>query len=89
MGAGAQSANYSWKRRAMSIERKVTGLENLVMQVEEAKSALKILEREIESTGGGQEIERLIDERMAEFRSNAIVMTLVQDLKAKMRGKKA
>ena len=73
----------------MSIERKVTGLENLVMQVEEAKSALKILEREIESTGGGQEIERLIDERMAEFRSNAIVMTLVQDLKAKMRGKKA
>jgi hypothetical protein len=72
----------------MSIERKVTGLESLVMQVEEAKSALKNLEREIGISGVSQDMERLIDERMAEFRNNAIVMTLVQDFKTKMGARK-
>jgi hypothetical protein len=72
----------------MSIERKVTGLESLVMQVEEAKSALKNLEREIGISGVSQDMARLIDERMAEFRNNAIVMTLVQDFKTKMGARK-
>jgi hypothetical protein len=75
----------------MGIERKVTGLENLVTQVEEARSALKILEREIAGmelhSGDSQKIERLIDERTAEYRNNAIVMTMVQEFKARMRAR--
>jgi hypothetical protein len=75
----------------MGIERKVTGLENLVTQVEDARSTLKILEREIAGmelcSGDSQKIERLIDERTAEYRNNAIVMTMVQEFKARMRAR--
>ncbi len=72
----------------MGIQRKVTGLENLVTQVEDAKCALKILEKEIEEMKGrsvpDREIERLIDARMLDYRNNAIVMTLVREFKARI-----
>jgi hypothetical protein len=82
----------------MGIERKVTGLENLVTQVEEAKRALRLLERRIEELVQGmngpqdagrvmQEAGRLIDEQTAQYGNNAIVMTLVQDFRARMRAR--
>jgi hypothetical protein len=75
----------------MGIEKKVTGLENLVTQVEEAKSALTRLEGEINAmevrSGDDQRIGQMIDERMAEYRDSAIVMTLVQEFKARMRAR--
>ncbi len=80
----------------MGIERKVTGLENLVTQVEEAKSALKLLELQIERIeirsgdhagieSAIREAEGLIDEKTAQFGNNAIAMTLVRDFRIRMR----
>ncbi len=70
----------------MGIEQKVTSLQNLVMQVEEAKSALKLLEQQVEEgvICSSQELERLVDERTAQYRDNAIVATMVRDFKARL-----
>jgi len=80
----------------MGVQRKVTGLQNLVTQVEEAKSALRLLEQQVRNLpfnpADPNEVERtireahaMVDEQMAGYGSNAIVMTLVQDFKRSIR----
>jgi 3-dehydroquinate synthase class II len=80
----------------MGIERKVTGLENPVTQVEEAKIVLKSLERQIGEISINpadpndvertiREAGRLIDEKMMRYAGNAIVRILVQDFREKVR----
>lgn len=79
----------------MGVLRKVTGLENLVTQVEDAKSTLRLLEEEILKLPcdptNPDDVERsvrqahaLVDEKMAGYGNNAIVMTQVRDFKRRI-----